>query len=103
MPVALLNNAQVTVEAYTDARTVTFPPRGGFAVQVHNNAVYYQLAYVMPGARGEDWEGQEHHTVQSLLTFSDPGGEGLPDGAKFTGIRFRRAGTAGEIPRVTVM
>lgn len=101
MPVAYLNNA-ATVDDFTDSLTVEFAyGRPSFSAQVANAAVMYALAYIMDGQRGVTWMPDEHYTVQSLLTFADPQGEGLPPGSRFGGIKVRSAAT-GKPARVTV-
>lgn len=101
MPVAFLNNA-ATQDTYVDSLTVEFAyARPAFSVQVANQAVYYAVAYIMPGQRAVTWSPDEHYTVQALLSFTDPASEGLPPGAKFGGVKLRSA-SPGKPARVSV-
>lgn len=98
-----LNNTPVVSDQYTDALTMEFGyARPAFSVQVHNNAVYYQVGVIGPAGTSTVWESAEHHTVQALLSFRDPVAEGFTPGSRYSAIRFRRASTSGEQPRVSV-
>lgn len=85
-----LNN-QPTSDTYTDALTVIFPQGGrkGFALNVTNAMVAYQLAYKMPGDREPSWTTDERSTPPAFATFRDVEAEGLPRGSLFGGIRLR--------------
>jgi hypothetical protein len=101
VPVPLLNNV-ATFDAYVDALTVVFPRgRAGFALNVANAAVSYQLAYIMPGDREPSWLTDERSLYPAFATFRDVKQEGLPDGSLFGGIRLRSFATATPA-RVTV-
>lgn len=103
MSVAGLNNV-ATGNNYSDALTVLFAyarPRG-FTVQVSNAAVFYRLAYLMPGMRAPDWEAGEHFIqTTGIVSFRDPVAEGLPQGSSFAGIALR-SGATDTPARVTV-
>lgn len=102
---AVLNNA-ATADGYTDALTAVFGrPRKGFALNVFNNAVMYQLGFVdaQYAYQGDiQWEAYEHHLTPSLTTFRDVITEGGPAGGGFAGVRVRSAAT-GLSARVTVI
>lgn len=101
MPVAAINNV-ATQDTYVDALTVTFPlGRKGFALNVANAAVAYQLAYLMPGDREVNWTTTDRSLLPAFSTFRDVQSEGLPSGSSFGGIRLRSF-AAGLPARVTV-
>lgn len=102
MTVANLNAVQST-DLYTDSRTVIFPyRRAGFAVNVLNAAIMYQLAIYGPAGREAAWESLEHRLDPSLNSFNNVTHEGFPDGTSFAGIRIRSA-VAGTPATVTVI
>lgn len=88
-----LNNVP-TQATYVAALTVTFPRgRAGFTVTVNTAAVFYQLAYFMPGDREPSWVLAENNLAAVFASFRDVEAEGLPAGSQFGGIRFRSLGT----------
>lgn len=97
-----LNNVS-TQSAYVDALTCIFPQwRPGFALNVSNSSVYYQLGYAFPGDREPTWENAEHFLIPTFNTFQDVVHEGLPPHSLFAAIRLR-SGAAGQPAIVTVM
>ena len=91
---AHLNNA-LTAADYAEAATVEYPKPGrtGFTASVSEAGVYYQLAYIARGENTRTWEFSEHLTPPAFMSFTDTLREGLPDGSRFGGIRFRSSGT----------
>lgn len=104
MPTPVLNNA-ATTDNYSDANTVVFTqPKTGFALNVANAAIYYQLA--IPGQSGQlgnyTWESIEHYLLPTYTNFRNPSDEGFSGSQFFAGVRVRSAVT-GTPARVTVI
>lgn len=102
---ALLNNTP-TQDVYTTAvQTIFTKPRPSFSLNVTNAAVVYQLMYIgadQVNTRDITTESLEHFIPPSFNRFSNPEGEGLPEGSRFAGIRIRSAVIATPA-RVTVI
>lgn len=93
-----------TADAYSDATSAIFPlPKQGFALNVSNAAIYYQLA--RPGSTGRVgdwvWDANEYFLTPAYSTFSDAGVE-MPGAGAFAGVRVRSA-AAGVPAQVTVI
>lgn len=101
MSVPVLNNA-VTTDIYQEV-IFTFP-KNGFALNVTNAAVFYQVG--IPGASGSAsdvvWDTLDHYVAPSMTNFVDPAQEGFQGTTKFAGVRVKSA-VAGTPARVTVI
>ena len=106
MPVSFLNNASPGV-TYTDAFTVVFYPYRvtGFALNLANASIFYQLAVPGPGASTLDviWEPFEHFLIPGMQRFNNPGDEGFPFAHAFAAVRVRAAAAGSPAPSVTVI